>query len=634
MAANLPIGVYTVTYNLSASNAATGLTAPATVTVPGTVTFATSVLANVGSTTITITSIASGSGTAVCAGTISSNNTAAIAVSNIGPAITVQPASQSACVGSAVNLSVTSPSATSFQWKKDGVDIYGAISSSYTINTYDVTDAGSYSVDAINACGATVSNTVYVTTRQAQPAVSANASATTICAGTSINLTASTSSAVTLLSENFNSATNNFTKTNNSTSGTPANAAWTLRANGYTYSGTVFNSNDNSQFYVSNSDAQGNGGTTATILQTPAFSTQGLSAASLTFYHYYRFNSGSETAKVDISTNGTTWTTLATYTSTQGARNNFSLVTLNLAAYLNQAVVMLRFKYDATYDWYWAIDNVNITGALSAPSYSWASMPTGFTSSLQNPTGVAPTASTVYTATATNGAGCTNSGSASVTVNALPAITAQPTVPAATCSGSGTQSISVAATGAGLTYSWRRGGIAVINGGVISGQGTATLTLTNPTVANTGTYDVVVSGACSPSVTSNAVTVSLLTATAITTAAAPVSQTVLLNGTATNLTLTAAGTSLAYQWFSNNTNCNTCGTSVGSANGGQTNTYTPPSNVIGTRYYYCVVTGTCGIVRTTAVSVNTTNSNTWAGGGSSNWNTVHQLVAWYYSWQY
>ncbi|WP_073415475.1 T9SS sorting signal type C domain-containing protein [Flavobacterium defluvii] len=88
-------------------------------------------------------------------------------------------------------------------------------------------------------------------------------------------------------------------------------------------------------------------------------------------------------------------------------------------------------------------------------------------------------------------------------------ITTQPTTPTAVCSGSGVRTISVAATGSGLTYSWRLGGTAVTNGGVISGQGTNTLTLTNPTAANAGSYTVVISDACSTSVTSNAVTVTV-----------------------------------------------------------------------------------------------------------------------------
>jgi hypothetical protein len=616
---NLPAGNYIVTYNLGAPNAATGLTVPVTVSGLGSATFTTPALVNVGTTAITITNLSSGT----CNTALSSNNTTSVNVSNAGPAITVQPISQSGCIGSAVSLSATSPTASSFQWKKNGLNIVGATAPIYSISNYTASDAAAYSVNAINSCGTTSSNIVYITTRLSQPTVIATVSSPLVCAGSTVSLTASSGTTVTLLSQNFNAATNNFSNINNSTSGTPANAAFTLRTNGYSYAGNIFNSNDNSQFYLTNSDAQGNGGsTTATILQTPVLNTQGLTAASLSFYHHYRFKSGAESAKVEVSTNGSTWTVLANYTTTQGARNNFALVTINLASYLNQPAVFIRFKYDASGSWYWALDNVTITGTLSAPSYLWSSSPSGFSSSVQNPIGVSVSANTTYTATATNGAGCTNSGAVSVSVNALPAITTQPSTPTATCSGSGTQTISVAATGAGLTYQWRKNGVAVINGGVISGQGTNTLTLTAPTAANTGNYDIVVSGTCSPSVTSAAVPVSLAAATAITTAAAPVSQTVLLNNTPTNLTLSATGLSLTYQWYTNNTNCNTCGTSVGTANGGQTNTYTPSTNIAGTKYYYCVVTGTCGTVRTLAVAVTATNSNTWAGGGSSNWNTA------------
>ncbi|MGG7034984.1 MAG: PKD-like domain-containing protein [Flavobacterium sp.] len=116
-----------------------------------------------------------------------------------------------------------------------------------------------------------------------------------------------------------------------------------------------------------------------------------------------------------------------------------------------------------------------------------------------------------YTVVATLGS-CTSIPSEIVTVNAQPTapiITTQPVIPAVTCSGSGTQTISVAATGSGLIYSWRKGSVAVVNGGAISGQGTATLVLTDPLSADAGSYDVVVSGTCAPAVTSNAVIVAV-----------------------------------------------------------------------------------------------------------------------------
>jgi len=85
---SLPSGTYTVTYNLSAPNTATGNTATMTFTAgsPGTGTFNTPALANGGNTTITITNLASGTGTGTgtlnCSNAISSNNTAVIRVSD------------------------------------------------------------------------------------------------------------------------------------------------------------------------------------------------------------------------------------------------------------------------------------------------------------------------------------------------------------------------------------------------------------------------------------------------------------------------------------------------------------------------------------------------------------------------
>ncbi|WP_396151493.1 beta strand repeat-containing protein [Flavobacterium sp.] len=96
--------------------------------------------------------------------------------------------------------------------------------------------------------------------------VTAVASAATICSGGSINLTSSatsnSASATTLLTQNFNGTPTGWTTTNTSTGGTPANAAWTLRPNGYVVcptcgSSQTLNSNDASQFYLSDSDRQG-----------------------------------------------------------------------------------------------------------------------------------------------------------------------------------------------------------------------------------------------------------------------------------------------------------------------------------------------------------------------------------------
>ncbi len=62
--------------------------------------------------------------------------------------------------------------------------------------------------------------------------------------------------------------------------------------------------------------------------------------------------------------------------------------------------------------------------AVSGNEYSWTSVPTGFTSSVANPT-VTPTVTTTYTLIETISAtGCTNTNSVTVTVNPLPAAVA------------------------------------------------------------------------------------------------------------------------------------------------------------------------------------------------------------------
>ncbi|UPT71485.1 MAG: T9SS sorting signal type C domain-containing protein [Flavobacterium sp. JAD_PAG50586_2] len=266
------------------------------------------------------------------------------------------------------------------------------------------------------------------------------------------------------------------------------NDAWTLRADGYTRSSITFNSNDDTQFYLSDSDIQGSGSNTATTLQSPAFSTVGLTAASLSFYHYYRDYDTNDSAIVEVSTNGTTWTPITTYTTTQGSATGFVLATLNLASYLNQATVAIRFRYVAVWGYYWAVDNVSVTGTYATsppPTYVWTSTPSGYTSSIQNPTGVSPSGNRSYTVTVTNNYGCTASATTStVTVN--PNVTASVAIaasPSSTiCSGTNVTFTATPTNGGTPSYQWK------LNGGNV---GTNSPTYSNNALANGNTVSVV-----------------------------------------------------------------------------------------------------------------------------------------------
>ena len=182
-------------------------------------------------------------------------------------------------------------------------------------------------------------------------------------------------SQTTLLTQDFNGADPpaGWLKFNTSTGGTPALAAWTIRPDGYFYSSfwgdVTFHSNDNSQFYLSNSDAQGPTAiTTETILQSPSFSTATYSYISLRFYHHFR-EYQLDTGYVEVSTDGTNWTAKDTiYADSEdsvGAANAFALRIVNLNVYGNNPTVYIRFRYHAEFGYYWAIDNVTVLGSNS-----------------------------------------------------------------------------------------------------------------------------------------------------------------------------------------------------------------------------------------------------------------------------
>ena len=209
-----------------------------------------------------------------------------------------------------------------------------------------------------------------------------------------------------------------------------------------------------------------------------------------------------------------------------------------------------------------------------------------------------------YTLNYSDAIGCSISSPIIIgTVNSAPVITTQPSAPTATCSGSGTQSMTVAATGTGLTYDWRLGGVSVANGGVINGQGTATLTLTNPTTANAGNYTVVVSGTCTPAVTSTARTVTVNSAPVITTQPSTPAATCSGSGTQ-SMTVAATGTGLTYDWQLGGVSIANGG--VISGQGTATLTLTNPTTS-NAGNYTVVVSGTCTPAVTSTAATVTVN---------------------------
>jgi hypothetical protein len=96
-----------------------------------------------------------------------------------------QPASQTICAGNNVSFTVVANgTSTTYQWKKDGQNITGATSATYTINSAPTTDTGSYTCYVASSCGNTTSNAAVLTFNIP---TSSNISRT-ICQGSTYNL--------------------------------------------------------------------------------------------------------------------------------------------------------------------------------------------------------------------------------------------------------------------------------------------------------------------------------------------------------------------------------------------------------------------------------------------------------------
>lgn len=200
--------------------------------------------------------------------------------------------------------------------------------------------------------------------------------------------------------------------------------------------------------------------------------------------------------------------------------------------------------------------------------------------------------------------GSTTSGTATLTVNTLPEILTQP-VSLTQCTGT-SASFSVGAAGTTLTYQWQvstDGGTTYSN---ITGATSVTYTIASTVLTQNNTkYRCIVSGACAPSVTSSAATLTLSAAPSIT--SQPVTSASICEFGATSFSVSATtpiGT-LSYQWQASTNG----GTSWANVSGATASTLSQ-SNVPAAQNGYLFrvgVTTSCGTLYSTnvALTVNT-----------------------------
>jgi hypothetical protein len=320
------------------------------------------------------------------------------------PTITAAASVNPVCSGSATSLNATSAnSGYTYTWSNSAgtgasVSVNPTSATNYTVTGTDNSGGAS------NGCVAIATATV--TVNPLPSSVVASSSSSTICSGSSIDLTASSTSnssqITTTASENFDSGLpsgwavvqngngNLWTQTTSTTYGTPYAGSGMLQY--------LYNSSNAANTYVMSSGYSLVAGVTYTI----------------NFYELTgAFNEKLKLTVGSAQTATAQSTVIANYSAHQVA--SWTLRTNTFSPSSSGIYYFGLYAYSNSNQFYIDIDNFTVT-CPTPSTYTWTSTPSGFTSTSQNSTGVAPLVNTTYTATATNSFGCTSSASVAVTV--------------------------------------------------------------------------------------------------------------------------------------------------------------------------------------------------------------------------
>ncbi len=112
----------------------------------------------------------------------------------VAPTITTQPASQTVSVGASVTFTAAAngtPTPT-YQWQKNGANISGATSASYTIASVATGNAGTYTMVATNSAGSATSSGAVLTVNAVTvaPTITTQPASQTVSVGASVTFTA------------------------------------------------------------------------------------------------------------------------------------------------------------------------------------------------------------------------------------------------------------------------------------------------------------------------------------------------------------------------------------------------------------------------------------------------------------
>ena len=278
--------------------------------------------------------------------------------------------------------------------------------SAFETGLYTVT-----AVDPITTCSIIMNGNANVTVKPAPTAVTATASSNNICEGNSIDLFSSANSEDTVI---INVLTEDF-----ETSPYVPPTGWANLNGGL---GDVWSTSSYSSAHSGTYAAEykyNSANAADAWLISPGLN---FTAGSIYTIKYWERTSDlyPENLKVTIGTDQT----IASQTVLQDLpglkHSDYVEHTITYTCTANGTYYIGWNCYSAANQYYVDIDDISVTTtAIIPPSYSWTSLPAGFTSTEQNPVGVIPPAagSIDYIVTASNTLGCSNTATTTVVVD-------------------------------------------------------------------------------------------------------------------------------------------------------------------------------------------------------------------------